>query len=509
MTAVLSHRWKKRDDTLAPAVEGHDASLPFPLVLHRRARAAVRVHCERALARISVLAAADVVALLGLRYTLRGVGDRGWLGNRVAVIVRSTLHQGLLPSTQLLVAVALGLLLFGNYGQGDLRRNPSRVFGGVALGVCLVVWASIWHEPSISSLVGCGLAILTLGVAVTSERALLEILIRRLRPTSRHAARTLIVGCAPAARKARQSPAFADSSEFVILGYVDVQHYPEADALGGATDLVSLIGRHKVDTVVFTGGLDDEILDRMVDLVEAAGCSAISLPASFSTGGLEPRLQWRRGVPFLQLTRPALRGWQLVAKRVIDLTGALLVLALLAPACICIAIAIKLTSSGPVIFRQLRVGAGGRRFWIYKFRTMVRDAEHRQRDIAAQSLYSDGRLFKIPDDPRVTRIGRFLRRTSLDELPQLINVLRGEMSLVGPRPPLPAEVEHYDEHHYARFSMRPGITGPWQVNGRNRITDFEQVVSLETAYMRCWSIWKDVEIMLRTLPVVLRMDGAH
>jgi lipopolysaccharide/colanic/teichoic acid biosynthesis glycosyltransferase len=191
---------------------------------------------------------------------------------------------------------------------------------------------------------------------------------------------------------------------------------------------------------------------------------------------------------------------------VLAAAGALLVLS---PLLALIAVAVRLSSSGPILFRQVRVGQGGRRFCIYKFRTMVRDAEAQRSAVAAQSIYGDLRLFKVKDDPRVTRVGKFLRRTSLDELPQLWNVLRGDMSLVGPRPPLPCEVELYEERHYTRFDMKPGITGPWQVSGRNRITDFDEVLQLEFGYLRQWSIWKDVEILVRTLPEVLRMKGAH
>jgi lipopolysaccharide/colanic/teichoic acid biosynthesis glycosyltransferase len=146
---------------------------------------------------------------------------------------------------------------------------------------------------------------------------------------------------------------------------------------------------------------------------------------------------------------------------------------------------------------------------MWKFRSMVHDAEERRVDLTGRSVYQDARLFKMRDDPRVTSVGAFLRRTSLDELPQLWNVIKGDMSLVGPRPPLPAEVALYEEHHYTRLNMRPGITGPWQVGGRNNITDFEEVVRLEEQYIRHWSIWKDVGILIRTLPAVLRMDGAH
>jgi lipopolysaccharide/colanic/teichoic acid biosynthesis glycosyltransferase len=140
---------------------------------------------------------------------------------------------------------------------------------------------------------------------------------------------------------------------------------------------------------------------------------------------------------------------------------------------------------------------------------MVDGAEARRDELLSQSVYGDARLFKVPSDPRMTRLGRWLRRTSLDELPQLINVLRGEMSLVGPRPPLPSEVALYEAHHYARFDVRPGITGPWQVGGRNEVTDFESVVALESEYIRNWSLVSDLVILLRTIPAVVGMSGAH
>ena len=173
-----------------------------------------------------------------------------------------------------------------------------------------------------------------------------------------------------------------------------------------------------------------------------------------------------------------------------------------------VAALVKIDSRGPVLFRQDRVGRGGRFFKIFKFRTMVADAEGHRDELLERSIYPDRRLFKILRDPRVTRLGAWLRRTSLDELPQLINVLRGEMSLVGPRPPLPSEVALYGEHHYARFDVKPGITGPWQVAGRNQVTDFEQIVALETHYIREWSLLMDLGVLLRTIVVVFTMRGA-
>jgi len=154
------------------------------------------------------------------------------------------------------------------------------------------------------------------------------------------------------------------------------------------------------------------------------------------------------------------------------------------------------------------VGLGGEPFEMLKLRTMVRDADARAGEVQAVNVYGDTRLFKSAGDPRVTAIGRFLRRSSLDELPQLWNVLRGEMSLVGPRPPLPREVAQYKVRHYVRFEVAPGMTGPWQVSGRNDIKDFERVVELEQRYIAGWTVWRDLGLLLRTVPAVLSMRGA-
>jgi lipopolysaccharide/colanic/teichoic acid biosynthesis glycosyltransferase len=174
-----------------------------------------------------------------------------------------------------------------------------------------------------------------------------------------------------------------------------------------------------------------------------------------------------------------------------------------------VALAVRFTSKGPVLFRQVRVGLGGDVFTLLKFRTMVADAEARRSEVAAANQYATDPLFKLKRDPRLTTLGRFLRRSSLDEIPQLINVLRGEMSLVGPRPALPSEVSRYRPHHFVRFEVLPGITGPWQVGGRNAITDFEAVVRIEAAYIRGWSVWRDLSILARTVPAVLSMRGAY
>jgi lipopolysaccharide/colanic/teichoic acid biosynthesis glycosyltransferase len=218
---------------------------------------------------------------------------------------------------------------------------------------------------------------------------------------------------------------------------------------------------------------------------------------------------WREKQPPIELTATIVQGWPYVAKRVIDVVGSGVGLILLSPLFGLIAVLIRVESPGSAIFTQSRVGRRARVFKILKFRTMVDKAEKRRDELLPLSLYSDARLFKVRDDPRLTRMGRLLRRTSLDELPQLVNVLRGEMSLVGPRPPLPSEVALYEERHYGRFDVMPGITGPWQVGGRNDITEFERVVALEAEYIQGWSLWRDLGILFRTIPVVITGRGAH
>jgi exopolysaccharide biosynthesis polyprenyl glycosylphosphotransferase len=201
-------------------------------------------------------------------------------------------------------------------------------------------------------------------------------------------------------------------------------------------------------------------------------------------------------------------SWQGVLKQVMDLAGALIALALAFVPMMLIALVIKLTSPGPVFFRQKRAGLNGQPFTMYKFRSMTSDAEQLQAELAALNEMS-GPVFKIAKDPRITRVGRFLRKSSLDELPQLFNVLRGEMSLVGPRPLPVGEVARFDDvAHRRRLSVKPGLTCLWQVRGRNQITDFKDWVRLDLEYIDNWSLWLDVKILLRTIPVVFTGAGA-
>ena len=209
-----------------------------------------------------------------------------------------------------------------------------------------------------------------------------------------------------------------------------------------------------------------------------------------------------------------LRAWKFTVrfsyamKRAIDIFGSLACMILLSPVFLAIAIAVKLSSPGPVIFRQVRVGRYGRHFRFYKFRSMRTDAEALKSKLMEKNESKDGVIFKMKDDPRITKVGRFIRRTSLDELPQLWNVFIGDMSLVGPRPPVPSEVEKYTLEDRKRLDVIPGLTCLWQVNGRSEIP-FNEQVRLDKEYILAPGIWKDVVILLKTIPAIISGRGAY
>ncbi|MDR9404878.1 MAG: sugar transferase, partial [Halothece sp. Uz-M2-17] len=203
---------------------------------------------------------------------------------------------------------------------------------------------------------------------------------------------------------------------------------------------------------------------------------------------------------------PLLPSVKSKAKRLIDIIGALVGLSITAILYIFIAPAIYFDDPGPIFFRQTRVGLHGQTFCIWKFRSMVKDAEKHKHLVTNEA---EGYIFKNQNDPRITRIGHFLRRTSLDEFPQFLNVLKGEMSLVGTRPPTPDEVSQYLPHHFKRLQVKPGLTGEWQVNGRSMVKDFEEIVNMDLLYQRQWSLGYDLKLIFKTVVVVFTKQGAY
>jgi exopolysaccharide biosynthesis polyprenyl glycosylphosphotransferase len=253
--------------------------------------------------------------------------------------------------------------------------------------------------------------------------------------------------------------------------------------------------------------LDGPMLRRLAWELERDDIDLIVSSSLVDTAGDRITVRPVDGLPMMHIEHPRLIGGRRLIKSFFDLSVAALLLVLLSPLFLVLALIIKLDTGGPVFFRQVRVGRGGEVFRMYKFRTMHVDAEQR---VAAMSQANQaaGVLFKMRDDPRTTRSGRLLRRHSLDELPQLINVLMGDMSLVGPRPPLPSEVEQYPQDMRRRLVVRPGMTGLWQVSGRSDLS-WEDSIRLDLRYVENWSLTVDLVILMRTAMVVMRGSGAY
>ena len=335
-----------------------------------------------------------------------------------------------------------------------------------------------------------------------------------LRRTRTYAARTLLIG---------SEKAFANVLHYLehnsmsvdIIGYVAENNFkPRGDVttyLGSLDELEDVIHRNQIDQVFFIQhrknpvnyseyvalclemGLITRVIERPYDIANASSNICSIGPYSAMT-----------------YHNVVMNAYSKSIKRGFDLLGSIVGIIIFAIPMLIVAIAVKLDSKGPVIFKRERVGLNGRHFMMYKFRSMVADAEEQKKALEAQNKVSGGLMFKINDDPRVTRVGKFIRKTSLDELPQFFNVLFGSMSLVGTRPPTVDEVEKYDTSHWRRLSIKPGITGMWQTSGRSEITDFEKVVALDKEYIDNWSIWLDIKIIFKTfIQVFLKRKGAY
>jgi exopolysaccharide biosynthesis polyprenyl glycosylphosphotransferase len=263
-----------------------------------------------------------------------------------------------------------------------------------------------------------------------------------------------------------------------------------------------------VDRVVIAcSELTESLLEELLPACRAGHVKLTIVPPTRGMFGTATHLTHIADLPLLDYNTWYVSSSTLALKRAFDFVVSAIGLVVTLPIFVLVAVAIVVDDGGPVFFRQQRVGEGGRRFRIFKFRTMVRDAEARFHDLVSLEELDDP-LFKLKADPRVTRLGRFLRRTSIDELPQLLNVVRGEMSMVGPRPELVDIVERYRPEHEFRLQVKPGITGPWQVFGRSDLT-FEEVLAVEREYVENLSIVRDVRIILMTLPAVLGKRGAY
>lgn len=334
---------------------------------------------------------------------------------------------------------------------------------------------------------------------------------------------TLIVGTNDEAVRTSSELAVRRYLGFNVVGFVgtaiDDRELP-FPIVGRFDELADIIRRYRIQEVIITDDTVDSerLFEAMMQLGRKRHVEFRFTPKLVNILPQKTSVEQIGVLPMVRLFREPLSDTERFVKRVSDMLISLCTLILTFPIWLAVSIAIKLNSPGPVLFRQERVGMDGRVFLCYKFRTMAADADDQlHREMYSKNITgaidavdeAEGPVYgKVPDDPRITGVGRYLRRTSLDELPQFLNVLLGEMSIVGPRPPIPYEVEEYDLWHRKRLDMKPGITGLWQVSGRNRLT-FEEMVKVDLYYIENWSLLLDLKIILLTLPAVLRGDGAR
>lgn len=325
--------------------------------------------------------------------------------------------------------------------------------------------------------------------------------------------RVLLVGTADRVKALHEAFMRQKSWGHSIVGALAVGSWEGMDdlpCLGDASDLSTITSERDVDEVVFTlpAGVSFDF-PKYLDICREMGLTCRIVPGMFAPEDDKwcVKVDNIDTIPVLSLYGLTINASGLFYKRILDLVGGTVGFLLFCLMYIPIALAIKFESPGPILFSQTRVGQNNRKFKLYKFRSMFIDAEERKKELMAHNEM-DGHMFKMKNDPRVTRVGAFLRKTSLDEFPQFINVIRGEMSLVGTRPPTPDEVMNYTKAERRRISMKPGITGLWQTSGRNKINDFEDVVRLDLEYIDGWRFIHDIEILLKTVWVILRKDGA-
>ena len=458
--------------------------------------------------------AARVLSLLALDFV--GVA----LAIFSALLLKAVLRDDVqltpaLHETERILAFAylLTALLFarsGLYAERALRPGLSRIVGSLfQVAFVALLFAVVSGEHFSSYYLFYGALAFAL-FYVSSLRAGYEWLTGVILRAAGYRRRAVLVGTGKHIRDVAHALRDVPHSPIEVVGFLSPKALPANGLrpLGSLADLDTVLGSERIDEVIIADP-DFPQVDavELVDQCHQRGIRVRLAPSTMEI--LIHRAEFVPGqsVPLFELGPPVFEGVDFALKRTFDLVGAFLLLVLLSPLLIAIVIAVRVTSRGPIVYRSLRRGIGQRPFACLKFRTMHSDAEERQADLEELNEAS-GALFKIRQDPRLTRVGAFLRRFSLDELPQLFNVLRGEMSLVGPRPLPERDYEMLEDWHRKRYLVLPGITGLWQVSGRSEL-DFDDLVHLDFIYLERWSLALDIAILFKTIPAVLMRRGAY
>ncbi len=420
---------------------------------------------------------------------------------------------GLLGGAAVVIAV---FSYFGAYRNrrrlvrdGDFTLAIKAVTVGTVLQLALSYFTKSTHFSRLIFLLSWACALVLFYFAIAFLSRVQRALVKRGLALSRF----LIIGDSENARALRRRLQADKALGKEFVGFITTGPRPdlkigEDDVVGGLDDVASVLRGLRVDHVyIASRDLSHAAILRILDECTANQTQVDMLSDLYEILHGRATVQQVAGFPMVSLRQAALRRRQEMIKRWMDIVISLGLMVFAIPLALIIMIAIRLDSPGPALYSQVRVGKGGKLFRMYKFRSMAIDAEERLEQVRPLNE-AIGPIFKIKEDPRVTRVGRFLRRTSLDELPQIYNVLKGDMSLVGPRPPLPSEVEAYEDWHRQRLTVNQGMTGLWQVSGRSLLA-FDEMVKLDIYYIENWSIWLDLLILLRTIPIVLQARGAY
>ncbi len=423
----------------------------------------------------------------------------------------------------LVFAVALYGLMFVlmDFSHHFFRRGMfdefvSVVKSEVIFSAVLILALFVMHRSADLSRLVFGYQIVINTVVMYAARVIFKQYMVKVYRNSRHSNRLLVVTSSDQAENVLENLKEYNEWNRTIAGLVltdtaQVGEINEIPVVAHSEDFLNYVIRNDVDEVFI---IDDKmmrtpLMDEWVRELEQMGIIVdVNIDAFDLSISGKKTLNRVGKYAVVSFARNLFSTRQMIAKRALDIVGSLVGMVILGIATIFVAPAIKLDSPGPVFFGQTRVGKNGRKFTFYKFRSMYKDAEARKKELMASNEVK-GLMFKMEDDPRITKVGKFIRKTSIDELPQFWNVLRGDMSLVGTRPPTVDEFEHYEAKHKCRLSMTPGLTGLWQISGRSDIKDFDEVVRLDMQYIDNWSILKDIKILILTVKVVLTGRGSR
>lgn len=410
------------------------------------------------------------------------------------------------------------VVFFSEAYTGVLRRNKYQELRST-ITHCGIVWGGVlvyMYATKTSVQYSRQMLFVFLGVFILLSyfgRVVLKRAIRKRKLEDQNKAWMLVVADTHTVEQCLDEIAHDKYTDFKVSGVVVIDQDMRGETIQGipvvasADTFMEYLRTNVVDEVFINGNTRSSAEALATEIVELGITAHISL---INTKQMVPNRRIENYGSYIVLTSSMhiANARQLFVKRLMDIVGGLVGLLLTAIAFVIFAPIIKIQSPGPIFFKQVRIGKNGRRFNFYKFRSMYMDAEERKAELMKDNEMS-GNMFKMENDPRIIPIGHFMRKYSIDELPQFWNVLKGDMSLVGTRPPTVDEFEQYEGYHKRRLSMTPGLTGVWQVSGRSDITDFEEIVSMDVEYIKNWSLKRDIEIILKTVQVVLYSDGAR